>query len=124
MQAVEHILVAIGHYSQLEKNQDNEMALQALRLAVELLQPKSSNVNTVPIVLQHLYLERMQIEKLHAKVTEDTDPSVLNVRRRQKYVDHRDAIYDYLQILNDRIALEECEAGMAENERLQLKVSE
>lgn len=43
MQAVEHILVAIGHYSQLEKNQDNEMALQELRLAVELLQPKSNN---------------------------------------------------------------------------------
>lgn len=38
MQAVDHILVAIGHYSQLEKTQDNVMALQELRLAVDKLQ--------------------------------------------------------------------------------------
>jgi hypothetical protein len=38
MQAIERILIAIGHYSHLEKTQENEMALQELCLAVEQMQ--------------------------------------------------------------------------------------
>lgn len=44
MQAVEHLLVAIGHYSQLEKNQENEMALHELRLAVDQLQANDTEL--------------------------------------------------------------------------------
>lgn len=44
MQAVERILVAIGHYSQLDKNQENEMALQELKLAVHQLQANDAEL--------------------------------------------------------------------------------
>lgn len=55
-QALYHIFVAIGHYSQLEKNQENEMALQGLRLAVELLKANGTSAAQISLTAQQIYM--------------------------------------------------------------------
>lgn len=55
-QALYHIFVAIGHYSQLEKNQENEMALQELKLAVEQLQANSTVAAQISFTAQQIYM--------------------------------------------------------------------
>lgn len=66
----------------------------------------------VPVGLQLLYLEKLELERRRAAMC-DAGPNIeLTGERRQMYVDHNDAIYDYLKTLNARIALEEREAGI------------
>jgi len=64
MQAVERILIAIGHYSQLEKTEDNERALHELKLAAQQLQPNSNND-------KHEFVTEAEAEELALKHIEN-----------------------------------------------------
>lgn len=73
MQALDHIFVAIGHYSQFEKSEDNDRALQELRLAVEQLQAESTELQLLRSALTEA-ADTLEREFLPA--LEDKDPLI------------------------------------------------
>lgn len=71
MQAVERILIAIGHYSQLDKNQENEMALQELKLAVHQLQANEPELQRLRASLSEVV---STLEREFLPALEDKEP--------------------------------------------------